>query len=107
MRPYPEVERAGKGRSGLGTRGASRVRHRVRPAAESGILAGLLLVVVASAVAGSSAMLLCAVVGAWLALAAIVGPRNVLDAGCAFMLVVVGVILVVDLAFNGPVSLLP
>lgn len=52
-------------------------------------------------------MLLGAVMGAWLALAAIVGPRNVLDAGCYFMLIVVGVILTVDLATSGPASLLP
>ncbi|HKH12356.1 MAG TPA: hypothetical protein VKA73_14535 [Rubrobacter sp.] len=51
--------------------------------------------------------LFCAVVGAWVVLAVIVGLRNVLDAGCAFMLLVVGVILVVDLATRGPGSLLP
>jgi hypothetical protein len=52
-------------------------------------------------------MFLCAVVGAWLVLTAIVGPRNVLDAGCFFMLLVVGVIVVVDLATKGPASLIP
>jgi len=85
----------------------SRARHRFRSAAESGILAGLLLAVVASVMAGSHATLLVSVLGAWLALGAIVGLRNVLDAGCFFMLLVVGVILVVDLAANGPDSLLP
>ena len=85
----------------------SRARHRIRSAAELGILAGLLLAVVASVMAGSHATLLVSVLGAWLALGAIVGPRNVLDAGCFFMLLVVGVILVVDLAARGPGSLLP
>jgi hypothetical protein len=79
----------------------------LRSAAELGILAGLLLAVVASVMAGSHAALLGAVLGAWLALGAIVGVRNVLDAGCFFMLLVVGVILVVDLVTNGPASLLP
>jgi hypothetical protein len=74
---------------------------------ETGVLAGLLLAVALSALAGVPAVLLCAVVGAWLVLAVVVGPRNVLDAGCFFMLLVVGVVVVVDLATNGPGSLLP
>ena len=94
-------------RSGQRWPAPSRARHRFRSAAESGILAGLLLAVVASVMAGSHATLLVSVLGAWLALGAIVGLRNVLDAGCFFMLLVVGVILVVDLAANGPDSLLP
>lgn len=87
--------------------GATRAGHRLYSAVESGVLAGLLLAVVVSAVVGSHALLLCAVVGAWVALIAIVGARDVLDAGCAFMLLVVGVILVVDLATNGPAAILP
>ena len=94
-------------RSGPGWRAPSRVRHRFRSAAELGILAGLLLAVVASVMAGSPAAFVGSVLGAWLALGAIVGVRNVLDAGCFFMLLVVGVILVVDLAASGPASLLP
>ena len=93
-------------RLGQGWPAPSRARHRFRSAAESGVLAGLLLAVVASVMVGSHAALLGAVVGAWLALGAIVGVRNVLDAGCFFMLLVVGVILVVDLVTNGPGSLL-
>jgi hypothetical protein len=53
--------------------------------------------VVASVMVGSHAIFLGAVLGAWLALGAIVGVRNVLDAGCFFMLLVVGVIVVVTL----------
>ena len=94
-------------RSGQRWPAPSRARHRIRSAAELGILAGLLLAVVASVMAGSHATLLASVLGAWLALGAIVGVRNVLDAGCFFMLLVVGVILVVDLAANGPASPLP
>ena len=90
-----------------GWSGASRAGNRFRSAVESGVLAGLLLAVVVCALTGSSAVLFGAVAGAWLVLAVIVGPRNVLDAGCAFTLVVVGVIVVVDLATNGPGSLLP
>jgi hypothetical protein len=67
----------------------------------------LLLTAAVSAIVGSPAMLMCAVVGAWLSLAVMVGLRNVLDAGCYFMLVVVGVIVVVELAIDGPGALLP
>lgn len=91
----------------MGRSGASRAVDRFRSAFESGVLAGLLLAVVVSAVVGSSTMLFCAVVGAWSVLAVMVGPRNVLDAGCFFMLLVVGIVLIVDLASNGPGSLLP
>lgn len=87
--------------------GASRAGQRFRSAVESGVLAGLLLAAAVAALVGAPAVLLCAVVGAWLVLAVIVGPRNVLDAGCYFMLLVVGVIVVVDLATRGPGSLLP
>ena len=93
-------------RSGPGWPVPSRARRRFRSAAESGVLAGLLIVVVASVMVGSQVTLLGAVLGAWLALGTIVGARNVLDAGCIFMLLVVGVILVVDLVTNGPGSLL-
>jgi hypothetical protein len=92
---------------GQGWPAPSRARHRFRSAAESGVLAGLLLAVVASVMVGSHAIFLGAVLGAWLTLGAIVGVRNVLDAGCFFMLLVVGVIVVVDLAANGPTFLLP
>ena len=90
-----------------GARLGSRAGQRLRSAVESGVLAGLLLAVAVSVVVGAPAVFLGAVVGAWLALAAIVGLRNVLDAGCYFMLLVVGVIVVVDLAANGSGSFLP
>jgi hypothetical protein len=103
LRTRPAIEES----HGSGRRGATRAGQRTRSAIESGVLAGLLLVVVASTITGALAVFLCAVALAWLALAAIVGLRNVLDAGCAFMLVVVGVVLIVDLAANGPASILP
>ena len=107
MRSLLGREQTTGARPGSGRKGASRGGQRLRSAVESGVLAGLLLAVAFSVVVGAPVVFLCAVVGAWLALTAIVGPRNVLDAGCYFMLLVVGVILVVDLATNGPVSLLP
>ena len=79
----------------------SRGRDRIRSGAETAVLSGLLLTIVVSAVVGAQALLFGAVAGAWAALCASVGVRNVLDAGCAFMLVVVGVILVADLAVTG------
>ena len=107
MRPLLGKEQTTGALFESGWTGASGAGQRLRSAVESGLLAGLLLAVAVSVVVGAPAMFLCAVVGAWLALAAVVGPRNVLDAGCYFMLLVVGVILVVDLATNGPASLLP
>ena len=106
MRPLLRREQATGASLGRRRTGASRAGQRLRSVVESGVLAGLLLAVAGSVVVGAPAMFLCAVVGAWLALTAIVGPRNVLDAGCFFMLLVVGVILIVDLATNGPGSLL-
>jgi hypothetical protein len=85
----------------------TRAGDRFRAAIESVVLAGLLLTAAVSVVVGSSTVLLCAVAGAWLLLAVVVGPRNVFDAGCYFMLLVVGVILVVDLAAGGPKAPLP
>ncbi len=87
--------------------GTSRADHRFRSVAESGVLAELLLAVVASVMVGSHAVFLGALLGFWLALGAIVGARNVLDAGCYFVVLVVGVILTVDSAANGPTTLLP
>jgi hypothetical protein len=107
MRHHLRREQTAGARLGPRRTGASRAGQRFRSAVESGVLAGLLLAVVASALMEATAVFLCAVVGAWVVLAVIVGPRNVLDAGCYFMLVVVGVIVVMDLATNGPAALLP
>ena len=107
MSPHLRSTKAVGDSSGSRWSGSSRAGSRFRSAVESGVLVGLLLAVVVSALTGNSVVLFYAVVGAWLALAVIVGPRNLLDAGCFFTLLVVGVIVVVDLATNGPSSLLP
>jgi hypothetical protein len=66
----------------------------------------LLFAVVASTIAGAEAALFFTVLAAWLLFPMLVGFRNTLDAGCAFMLISVGVVVVVELARNGPGSLL-
>ncbi len=67
----------------------------------------LLLSVVISTIAGAEAALLFTVLAAWLLFPLLVGLERTLDAGCAFMLISVGVVLVVSAAQNGPGSLLP
>jgi len=79
---------------------------RGRPALSSAVLALLLLCEVASSMVGAEVVFFSALVIAWLVLPAVVGLRNVLDAGCLFMLVSLGVVVVVDLARHGPAALL-
>ena len=79
---------------------------RGRPALSSAALASLLLCEVASSMVGAEAVFFSALVVAWLVLPAVVGLRNVLDAGCLFMLVSLGIVVVVDIAHDGPGSLL-
>jgi uncharacterized membrane protein YccC len=67
----------------------------------------LLLSVVISTITGAEAALLFTVLVAWLIFPLLVGLEKTLDAGCAFMLLSVGVVLVVSAAQNGPGSLLP
>ena len=62
------------------------------------VLASLLLSEVASAMVGTEAVFFTAIVAAWLVLPAVVGPRNVLDAGCFYMLISLGIVVVVSLA---------
>jgi len=45
-------------------------------------------------------------VAAWLVLPAVVGPRKVLDAGCFYMLISLGIVVVVYVARYGPIPLL-
>jgi hypothetical protein len=70
------------------------------------VLASLLLCEVAAAIVGAQAVSFSILVAAWLVLLAVVGPRNVLDAGCFFMLVSLGIVVVVDVVRYGPISLL-
>ena len=62
---------------------------------------------VISTIAGAEVALLVTVLAAWLLFPLLVGLDRTLDAGCAFMLIAVGVVLVVSAAQNGPGSLLP
>jgi hypothetical protein len=70
------------------------------------VLASLLLCEVAAAMVGAEAVFFSTLVAAWLVLPAVVGPRNVLDAGCFYMLVSLGIVVVVDVARYGLISLL-
>ena len=67
----------------------------------------LLLAMVGSAILGAETAFFVMLLAAWLLFPLLVGLRNTLDAGCTFMLISVGVVVVVELARNGPSSLLP
>ena len=81
-------------------------RGRLGPTLGSVVLASLLICEVASAMVGAQAVFFSTIVAAWLVLPAVVGPRNLLDAGCFYMLVSLGIVVVVDVARHGPISLL-
>jgi hypothetical protein len=82
-------------------------RGRARPEIGSALLAVLLLVEVASSLVGAGTIFLACIVLAWLVLPAVVGFRNVLDAGCLYMFVSLGMVVVVHVAVHGPVALMP
>ena len=67
----------------------------------------MLLSVVVSVTLGSGMALFATMLVAWALFPVLVGLRNALDAGCAFMLISVGVLAVVGLAQHGPGYLLP
>jgi hypothetical protein len=67
----------------------------------------LLFLVVGAAIAGAEVALFFTVLTAWLLFPVLGGIRSTLDAGCAFMLISIGVLVVVGLAQNGPGSLMP
>ena len=71
------------------------------PGLGSVLLASLLFCEVASAMVGAEAVFFSTLLVAWMVLPAIVGPRNVLDAGCVFMLVSLGIVVVVGVASHG------
>ena len=84
----------------------SAARGRLGPTLGSLVLASLLLCEVAAAMVGAEAVFFSTIVAAWLVLPAVVGPRNVLDAGCFYMLISLGIVVVVNVARYGPISLL-
>ena len=84
----------------------SAVRGRLGPTLGSLVLASLLLCEVAAAMVGTETVFFSTIVAAWLVLPAVVGLRNVLDAGCFYMLISLGIVVVVDVARYGPISLL-
>lgn len=84
----------GKGRSG---------GWRLGHVSGSAVLLGLLSSEVASLITGMGALYFASIVVAWLVLPAVVEFENVLDAGCLFMLVSLGILVVVDLAGQGQV----
>jgi len=67
------------------------------------VLVLLLVTEVASLVTGVGVLYFASIVAAWLVLPAIVGFKNILDAGCFFMLVSLGILVVVDLAGQGQI----
>jgi hypothetical protein len=80
-------------------------RGRLGPTLGSVMLASLLFSEVAAAMVGAEAIFFTTVVAAWLILSAVVGLKNVLDAGCFFMLISLGIVVVVGVASHGADSL--
>ncbi|HET7479087.1 MAG TPA: hypothetical protein VFJ72_06185 [Rubrobacteraceae bacterium] len=67
----------------------------------------LLFSAVVSAIVGAGIVFLATVLAAWILFPVLVGPRNVLDAGCLFTMISLGIVVVVSLAQYGAGSLLP
>jgi hypothetical protein len=79
--------------------------RRLGPTLGSAVLALLLFCEVASAMLGAGTFYFASVVAGWLVLPAVVGLKNVLDAGCFYMLVSLGIVVVVDAAGQGQIPL--
>ncbi len=73
-------------------------RGRLGPTLGSVVLASLLFCEVASAMVGDETVFFTTIVGTWLVLPAVVGLRNVLDAGCFYMLISLGIVVIVSAA---------
>ena len=88
-------------------------RYRLFDLFKSGLVGLLLLSVVVSVIAGPGMGLLpgmglfATILVPWALFPMLVSLRNVLEAGCAFMLISVGILVVVGAAQHGPGSLLP
>ena len=68
------------------------------PTLGSVVLASLLLCEVAAAMVGAQAVFFSTIVAAWVVLPAVVGPRNILDAGCFYTLISLAIVVVVSVA---------
>jgi hypothetical protein len=88
--------------TGLGDR-TRRGGWRLGEVSGSAVLVLLLVSEVASLATGMGALYFASIVAAWLVLPAVVGFKNILDAGCFFMLVSLGILVVVDLAGQGQI----
>ena len=86
------------GAKGLVHGKGSAARGRLWPTLGPVVLGSLLLCEVAAAMVGAEAVFFSTLVAAWLVLPAVVGPRNVLDAGCFYMLISLGIVVVVSVA---------
>ena len=80
---------------------------RLREGVGSAVVGVLLAAVVVSVIVGSGPALFVTLLAAWGLLPLVVGLDNVLEAGCAFMLISVGVLVVVGVAQHGVGYLLP
>ena len=69
------------------------------------VLLVLLFSEVASLATGMGTLYFASIMAAWLVLPAVVEFKNVLDAGCFFMLVSLGILIVINLAGQGQVPL--
>ena len=76
----------------------SGARGRLGPTLGSLVLASLLLCEMAAAMVGAEAVFFSTLVAALLVLPAVVGPKSVLDAGCFYMLISLGIVVVVSVA---------
>jgi hypothetical protein len=90
--------------TGFGDR-ARRCGWRLGVVSGSAVLVLLLALELVSLVTGLGTLYFASIVAAWLIMPAIVGLRNVLDGGCYFMLISLGILVVVDLALHGRISL--
>jgi hypothetical protein len=105
-----DAEGDGMGRVHCGGRvgaGWPSARYRLLDSLKSGAVGLLLLSVVVSVILGSGMALFATMLVAWALFPVLVGLRNVLEAGCAFMLISVGILVVVGVAQHGPGYLLP
>jgi hypothetical protein len=87
----------------------NRARHRdhIQDVFRSAGVGLLLFSVVVAVIAGAQTVFFFTLVALWILLPVLVGFRNTLDAGRAFMLVSLGVVVVVGVAQNGVGYLLP